>query len=141
MTRFLLSLDSKSSSNFFLSERIPQDSLENYFGKQRTRGGRNKHPDLNQCVINASGIRLQKSLALNPVRGNSRRKRLTSEKDELFDSVTLKKRKRQGRFVALLLSFCSFLFYSFVVLSCWFFPPSLGLSLLSFPPLPSFLFP
>uniref|UniRef100_A0A1X7V1Z3 Transposable element P transposase n=1 Tax=Amphimedon queenslandica TaxID=400682 RepID=A0A1X7V1Z3_AMPQE len=71
------------------NERISQGSLENYFGKQRARGGRNEHPDLNQCLINASAILLQKSLALNPVRGNSRRKRLASKKVEVIDYLAL----------------------------------------------------
>ena len=29
---------------FLLSERFSQDSLENYLGKQRARGGRNENP-------------------------------------------------------------------------------------------------
>ena len=34
---------------FFLSERISRDPLENYFGQQRARGGRNENPNLQQC--------------------------------------------------------------------------------------------
>ena len=36
MARFLLS---KDENLFLLSERISWDPLENYFGKQKTRGG------------------------------------------------------------------------------------------------------
>ena len=31
---------------FFLSERMSQDPLENYFGQQCARGGRNENPSL-----------------------------------------------------------------------------------------------
>ena len=43
MSQFLLS---KSKGLFLLSERVSQDSLENYFGKQRARGGRNENPNI-----------------------------------------------------------------------------------------------
>ena len=67
MTRYLLS---QGENIFLLSERVSQDPLENYFGQQRARGGRNENPTVQQCVHNAAAIRVQKSLALNPVRGN-----------------------------------------------------------------------
>ena len=57
----------------FLSERISQDPLENYFGQQRARGGRNENPSMQQCLHNAAAIRVQKSLATDPVRGNCER--------------------------------------------------------------------
>ncbi len=60
---------------FLLSERLTQDPLENYFGQQRARGHRNENPTIQQCLRNANALRVQKSLALNPVRGNSSRKR------------------------------------------------------------------
>lgn len=59
---------------FLLSERISQDPLENYFGQQRARGGRNENPNVQQCIHNAAALRVQKSMALDPVRGNSSRK-------------------------------------------------------------------
>ena len=40
MTRFLLRKGENDESGlFFLSERISQDPLENYFGNQRAQGG------------------------------------------------------------------------------------------------------
>ncbi len=39
MTRYLLSLN---PSSYLLSEKISQDPLEHYFGKQRACGGRNE---------------------------------------------------------------------------------------------------
>ena len=64
MARFLLSND---ENLFLLSERISQDPLENYFGKQRARGGRNENQNLEQCACEYKD--------LLPVRGNCRRKR------------------------------------------------------------------
>ena len=88
MTRYLLT---ESRDVFFLSERVSQDPLENYFGKQRARGGRNEHPDLTQCLTNAAALKIQKSLALDPVRGNCRRKR--EVENEEIDDKLLPKRK------------------------------------------------
>ena len=74
MVRYLLARDHDStytdSDLFFLSERISQDPLENYFGQQRASGGRNENPNLQQCLNNAAAIRIQKSLATDPVRGS-----------------------------------------------------------------------
>jgi len=60
---------------FVLSERVSQDSIENYFAQQRARGGRNDNPTFEQCLKNAGALCLQKSMALDPVRGNCSRKR------------------------------------------------------------------
>ena len=35
---------------FLLSERVSQDSVENYFAQQRARGGRNDNPTFEQCL-------------------------------------------------------------------------------------------
>ena len=82
MTRFLLKCnDDEKGDLFLLSERISQDSLENYYGKQRARGGRNTNPTLQQCLTNAGALRIQKSMALDPVRGNYSRKRNLEQSD------------------------------------------------------------
>lgn len=94
MARFLLS---KDENLFLLSERISQDPLENYFGKQRARGGRNENPNLEQCVMNAAALRVQGSVALDPVRGNCRRKRqLNIDESTIINSKPLPKRKRSN---------------------------------------------
>lgn len=94
MARFLLS---KDKNLFLLSERISQDPLENYFGKQRARGGRNENPNLEQCVMNAAALRVQGSVALDPVRGNCRRKRqLDIDESTIINSKPLPKRKRSN---------------------------------------------
>ena len=65
----------KGGDLFLLSERFSQDPLENYFGQQRPRGGRSDNPTIQRSLTNAGAIRVQKSMALDPLRGNSRKKR------------------------------------------------------------------
>ena len=79
-----------------LSERFSQDPLENYFGQQRARGGRSDNPTVQRSLTNASALRIQKSVALQPVRGNCSRKRAlfsSSEEMTVIDSEPLPKRK------------------------------------------------
>ena len=94
MARLLLA--SKEDGLFLLSERFSQDPLENYFGKQRARGGRNENPNLAQSLVNASA---QSSAVLDPVRENCRRKRQLdfNEKSKIDDSP-LPKRKHSNSF-------------------------------------------
>ena len=84
---------------FLLSERLSQDPLENYFGKQRAKGERSDNPTVQRALQNAGAIRIQKSLALDPVRGNSRRKRQLFVEDALtmkdIDNTPLPKRRRK----------------------------------------------
>ena len=92
MTKYLLSTH---DSLYLLSERFSQDCLENYFGKQRARGGRNENPNLKQCLVNAAALRVQGSAALDPVRGNCRKKRqMDISESEIINSVPLPKRRR-----------------------------------------------
>ena len=94
MTKYLLSQGDVT----FLSERISQDPLENYFGQQRARGGRNENPSMQQCLYNAAAIRVQKSLATDPVRGNcSRKRRLYDGQQPEIDNTPLPKRKRSKK--------------------------------------------
>lgn len=99
MVKYLLSQPKDSDQNLYvLSERISQDPLENYFGKQRARGGRNENPNLQQCIHNASALRVQKSMALDPVRGNcSRKRRLFGDEQPTIDNTPLPKRSRTVR--------------------------------------------
>lgn len=95
MAKFLL----KDNTLFLLSERFSQDPLENYFGRQRARGGRNENPNLQQCMVNAAALRVQKSVALDPVRGNCNRKRRLriDEAAVINESAPLPKRKRSSK--------------------------------------------
>ena len=53
-----------------LTERFCHDPLENYFGKQRYKGGWNENPSVKQYLDNAVSLRVQSSAALAPLRGN-----------------------------------------------------------------------
>ena len=62
MTKLLLSQPQDPGTTnklYLLSERISQDPLENYFGKQRARGGKNENHNLQQCVQNATALHVQ----------------------------------------------------------------------------------
>ena len=55
LTKYLLS--TAGDNVMFLSERVSQDPLENYFGQLRARGGgRNENPTVQQCVHHANAI-------------------------------------------------------------------------------------
>ena len=58
---------------YVLSERLCQDP-ESFFGKQRAAGGRNENPTIQQFRDNTVTLRLQRSAALEPVRGNCRKR-------------------------------------------------------------------
>ena len=64
MVRYLLS--DTDEGLFILSERFSQDPrLENYFGKQRARGGRCDNPTLNDCL--KSAVSSRKRLLEEPI--------------------------------------------------------------------------
>ncbi len=87
MAQYLLKLEGVKS---LLSERFCQDPVEAF--KQRSCGGRNDNPTLKQFLDNTVTLRLQGSVALDPVRGNCRKRR--REKEILIDETPLPKRKR-----------------------------------------------
>ena len=94
MTRYLLSWPGRENI-FFLSERITQDPLQNYFGMQRASGRRCDNPSLKECLQNAVAIRAQRSLDIDDVQGNCRRKRSHTDKTPQVDNTPLPKRKCQ----------------------------------------------
>jgi len=59
MAKFLLS---QPNVGYLLSERFNQDTVESYFGQQRSRGQRNDNPSEQQFLQNAQAIIIQKSL-------------------------------------------------------------------------------
>ena len=79
---------------FVLSERLCQDPLESFFGKQRAAGGRNDNPTVQQFCDNTVTLRVQQSAALEPLRGNCR-KRSRPVDCALVDETPLPKRSRK----------------------------------------------
>ena len=97
MARYLLSQPGEERLTL-LSERFSQDPLENYFGKQRARGGRCDNPTLKESLQNAVAIRAQRSMELDRVQGNCRRKRrLFDDEPPGIDCTPLPKRKRSSK--------------------------------------------
>ena len=84
LTRYLLKLP-ELSGHYLLSERFSQDPIENYFGRQRAAGGYSQHPTVQACITNTQSLRVQGSHALDPVRGNSSRKRRLFQSKEVID--------------------------------------------------------
>lgn len=93
LTRYLLTRPGNETLAL-LSERLSQDPLENYFGMQRARGRRCDNPTLQESLQNAVAIRAQRSLELDRVQGNCRRKRRLFPDRPEIDDTPLPKRKR-----------------------------------------------
>ena len=56
----------------FLSQRICQDPLENFFGCQRQRGGTHDNPSVQEFQKNMQALRVINSFARGPAKGNCR---------------------------------------------------------------------
>lgn len=89
VSKYLLSY---SGVKAVLSERFNQDPLESFFGKQRSHGGYCDNPTVRDFMYTTSSLRVQGSLAKDPVRGNCRRPRNEQEGD-LIDDTPLPKRR------------------------------------------------
>ena len=79
---------------YLLSEKFCQDPVESFFGKQRAFGGRNVNPTVKQFMENTVSLRVQGSSALEPARGNCRRRGHTGS--DVLDNTKLPKRKRRS---------------------------------------------
>ena len=78
---------------FFLSERISQDPLENFFGCQRQRGRTGENPNVDQFCKNTQALRVINSVCAHVPRGNCRGRRNVI--DIKKESKALPKRRRQ----------------------------------------------
>lgn len=56
----------------FLTQRLCQDPLENFFGLQRQRGGVHDNPNVSEFMKNTQALRVINSVAKAPARGNCR---------------------------------------------------------------------
>ena len=80
-----------------LSEHFSQDPLESFFGKQRQFGGGCDNPTISRFLTNTSSLRTQGSVSLNPVRGNSLRKRKHLNEKEIIASCEPLPKRRKTR--------------------------------------------
>ena len=79
---------------YILSERLCQDPLESFFGKQRMRNGYNDNPTAQSFMKGTVSLRIQGSIATGPTKGNCKR----GKKRNSFapvDNTPLPKRKRK----------------------------------------------
>ncbi len=83
---------------YILSEKLCQDPLESFFGKQRAAGGRSDNPTVQQFCKNTVSLRVQGSAALEQLRGNcGARSTSSSSTDDVSDlSEPLPKRVRHS---------------------------------------------
>ena len=77
---------------FFLSGKVTQDSLENYFGCQRQRGGRHENPNVNEFCKNSQALKVVNSICGSVSKGNCRGKKQSIDVE--LESRPLRKRCR-----------------------------------------------
>lgn len=85
VVKFLL----ENGVNYVLSERFCQDDLENYFGRQRSIGGRKSNPNVRDTGYNDNTIKSQYSV--RPIAGNVRASSIQLNK---IDDTPLPKRRK-----------------------------------------------
>ena len=90
-------LFSVSGITSFLSERIQQDPLEKYFGKQRQRGRVHENPTVSEFLKNEQALRIISSIDLDIIRGNTRgsNKRKLEIQPEDYSPLNRRSVKRQ----------------------------------------------
>lgn len=94
LVRDLFNMDDVHS---FLSQRICQDPLENFFGRQRQRGGIHDNPNVKEFMHNTQALRVAKKLKVH--KGNCRKGK-EKEDEEISvkeNSQPLPKRARRKK--------------------------------------------
>lgn len=74
--------------SFFLSDKLNQDPLENFFGCIRQHGGVNDNPTIFEAMKSTQTLRVINSIKLDAsirgnCRGRSKRKRFSYEEDDI----------------------------------------------------------
>ena len=92
LTNYLLDLPGVA---YFLSEKLCQDPLESFFGKQRMRGGYCDHPNAHTFLKGTVSLRVQGAMARQPTRGNCRRGK-ENDMPLPVNDTPLPKRPRNG---------------------------------------------
>ncbi len=69
MVRYLFSVPGVTS---FLSQKVCQDPLENFFGCQRQRGRVHDNPNAEEFLKNTQALRVINSFCIAPSQGNCR---------------------------------------------------------------------
>lgn len=82
---------------FFLSERLSQDPLENFFGCQRQRGRTGENPNAQQFCKNTQALRVINSVCGNITKGNCRGRK---QHIDMQDNKPLPKRRRIRKYAS-----------------------------------------
>ena len=83
---------------YFLSEKLCQDPLESFFGKQRMRGRYNDNPSVEAFLKGTVSLRVQGSVAAKPKRGNCSRGDQEAINDIIVNDTQLPKRRRRNKY-------------------------------------------
>ena len=90
--KFLLLEDSVT---FLLSEKFTQDPIEEYFSKQRRRGGCNENPTLEVFNRNVLGLNVAGDGIIQVMSGNTRGKDREVLKSDVHDEDLPRKRPKK----------------------------------------------
>ena len=82
---------------YILSEKLYQDPLESFFGKQRAASGRSDNPTVKEFCLNTVSLRVQGSAALEPIRGNCGKRLADGTISEKDLSEPIPKRARYSK--------------------------------------------
>ena len=80
---------------YILSERFSQDPLEEYFSKQRARGGPNENPTLEMFNRNFLGLNIAGDQLIRVMNGNTRGKDQETVQLDVRDTSRLPTRKEK----------------------------------------------
>ena len=83
---------------YVLSECFSQDPLENYFGQLRARGGQCENLTVKSALESAQSLKVQGSLSMQPVMGNSSRKRWLFHGQEYNNNSPLLRGEKRNDF-------------------------------------------
>ena len=79
----------------FLSEKLSQDPLEKFFGRQRQRGRTNENPTVAEFLKNTQSLRVVDSIWIEDIVGNCRGSKRKAYDLEYVDlNKPLQKRRR-----------------------------------------------
>ena len=79
---------------YFLSDRLNQDPVEEHFGKQRASGGASEAPNLEAYGYNERKILVAKSDMIRIMHGNTRGRLRDEHEIDIHDERQLPKRPR-----------------------------------------------
>ena len=83
----------EEKAEFFLSEKISQDPVEEYFSKQRQRMGPNDNPDLDMFNKNTLGYHVTRDELIKVLKGNVRNKDRETKTIDIHDMTSLPTKK------------------------------------------------